>query len=110
MNQMESDTKPKRSFMIRVECSDEFVHAIPGANAQITAKVYVDDQQIGCISSLEMKASAEEFFPSIVVRFAEGMTPDQAKALADHVKEAILGWSNQLKVFPFIQVESPLNE
>lgn len=107
---MESDTKPKRSFMIRVECSDEFLQDVPGANAQIMTKVYVDDRQVGCISSLEVKASAEVFFPSIVVRFAEGMAPLEAQALSEHIKEAILGWSSQLKAFPFIQVESPFNE
>jgi hypothetical protein len=107
---MESDTKSKRSFMVRFECSDEFLCAVPGASAHVMAKVYVDDRQVGCISSLEMKVSADEVLPSIVVRFAEGLGPDQAKNLEGHIKEAISGWVDQLKAFPFIQVESPLNE
>jgi hypothetical protein len=71
-------------------------------------RVLVGQQQLGLISSLKIEMSRDTYFPEIVVRFLEGLTPEQVGALSAEVQESVRKSMKLLGKFPFVQVQSPL--
>ncbi len=71
-------------------------------------RVLVGQQQLGLISSIKIEMSQNSYFPEIVVRFLEDLTPEQVGALSVEAQESVRRGMKLLGKFPFIQVESPL--
>lgn len=76
----------------------------------VLPRVLINGKQVGLISSLEIKLNANEAFPQVIVRIGEDLTKEMASQCSVDLKTAARKYIDELRRFPFIQVESPFIE
>lgn len=74
----------------------------------VISRLMVGWNQVSCISSFELRLSADNPLPGITVRFLEKMTPEGISAMTPELRTAIEANIDLLRQYPFIKVESPL--
>jgi hypothetical protein len=83
------------------------LHVAPGAFPfQVSGDLLVDGHKVEHVSSLEMRMS-EAGEHLLVIRFAEGMTPEEARKAPPAMRDAIVYAIRGLRCFPFVRIESP---
>lgn len=78
-----------------------------GRLSGVTAKIMVDDEQIGLISSLDLSLTSESIIPRMRVTFLEGMSVDGLGACSEDIRKNVAAWAKKLRAFPFIEVVVP---
>jgi hypothetical protein len=106
MDQIISSEERTISFVIQERRSQREGEDLPTYAA--IARIYIDHEQVGCVSSAELRVSTSTATPEVVVRFLEGMPPDVVEAVSSGMKQSIRGWVEKLQKFAFVRVESPL--
>lgn len=86
------------TFSLECRRSGDFLSVLP--------RILVNGLPIGLISSLEIKARADEAYPEVIVRIGEGLTKEQIEAVPESVRESALRYEEELRKFPFVRVES----
>ena len=74
----------------------------------LAVRLLVGWQSLGFISSFELKMSAGNPLPQMVVRFVEGASPEELEKMEQPLREQIMANINAVRQFPFVTVESPL--
>lgn len=75
---------------------------------RLLARLLLNGEQVGLVSSLKIEVCSDKVMPEIVVRFLEKVEPDQVAQLSESVKESVRKSARNLQRLPFIRVETPL--
>lgn len=108
-----------RDTRIRFELELTHTGAIPKANSDSdpeaskdkvfpytsVSKVFVGDEQIGLITSLNIAQDAEQVLPLIEVHLAKG---SDGREMTPELKESLAKYAAMLRQFPFVQVHVPM--
>jgi hypothetical protein len=83
------------------------LHESPMNRLTPLTKLFVDGEQLGLISSIELKASSGDFLPAVRIGILEDISEAAYKGVSQGIKDSVKSTVQKLRRFPNVTVVCP---